>query len=81
MIFFLGSCSGITSADHLLSAESETNQVFPILPNSVISTMQRDFEFYAREKQGPDSSVIRLITSWATEERHVEAFLSKLPPA
>jgi threonine aldolase len=73
--------SGISSAGYLLSAESETNQVFPVLPNLVISTLQEDFDFYVWEKQGPDSSVIRLVTSWATEERHVDAFLSKLPLA
>jgi threonine aldolase len=73
--------AGISSAGYLLSAESETNQVFPILPNSVISMLQEGFQFYVWEKQGPDSSVIRLVTSWATEERHVDAFLSKLPPA
>jgi len=70
--------SGILSAGYVLSAESETNQVFPILPNSVISSLQGDFGFYVWEKHGPDSSVIRLVTSWATEERHVDAFLSKL---
>ncbi|EJL94346.1 threonine aldolase [Herbaspirillum sp. CF444] len=73
--------SGILSAGYLLSAESETNQVFPILPDSVISALQENFEFYVWEKRGPDSSVIRLVASWATEERHVDAFLSKLPPA
>ena len=72
---------GITARGYTLSSETETNQLFPILPNSVISELQKQFAFYVWEKSGDEHSVIRLVTSWATEERQVDAFLAALTPA
>jgi threonine aldolase len=73
--------SGISSAGYQLSAKSETNEAFPILPDTVLSTLQGHFAFCLWEKHGADSSVIRLVASRATEERHVDAFMLKLPMA
>ena len=70
--------AGIVSGGYGLEAETATNQVFPILPDSVISALQRHFAFYVWRKADNDHSAIRLVTSWATEEREVDAFLARL---
>ena len=60
--------SGVAEAGFSLSAETETNQVFAILPNALISKLQNKFQFYIWEKVSCDHSVVRLVTSWATSE-------------
>lgn len=73
--------SGIVSKGYALSAEVETNQIFPILPDAIIATLQAHFAFYVWSKASEGHSVIRLVTSWATDERQVDAFLSRFVPA
>lgn len=73
--------AGILTAGYQLSAETETNQLFPILPNRVIAALQAHFAFYVWSKFDDDHSVIRLVTSWATEEQQVNAFLEHLAAA
>ncbi|KAH6690331.1 threonine aldolase [Plectosphaerella plurivora] len=69
--------SGIAEAGHKLAATTETNQVFPILPNDLITMLQESYSFYVWEKAADgDSSVIRLVTSWATDQKQVKAFIS-----
>ncbi len=70
--------TGIVSAGYVLAAETETNQVFPILPNKVISSLQSHFAFHVWEKKDDHHAIIRLVTSWATEEHKVDLFLSRL---
>ncbi|KIW11423.1 hypothetical protein PV08_10723 [Exophiala spinifera] len=55
-----------------LQATTETNQVFPILPKTVVDALQKDFVFYIWEQLPDDKVVIRLLTSWATNLEHVE---------
>lgn len=59
-------------------ADSSTNQIFPILPNSVIERLEKYFEFYRWSKINSEKSAIRLITSWATDEKKVEEFIQLL---
>jgi threonine aldolase len=70
--------SGIVSSGYGLEAETATNQVFPILPDSVISALQQHFAFYVWRKADNEHSAIRLVTSWATQEHAVDAFLARL---
>lgn len=72
---------GILSAGYTLSADTETNQLFPVLPNAVIASLQPHFAFYVWNKVDDDSSVIRLVTSWATDEAQVTSFLDHLASA
>ena len=58
-----------------LAATTESNQVFPILPNAVIERLQEKFEFYVWEKVDEENSVVRLVTSWATDESQVQLFI------
>ncbi len=69
---------GIVSHGHRLAAQTETNQVFPILPDSLIAALQQDFAFHVWARSDPTHSVVRLVTSWATDERAVDAFLARL---
>ncbi|KAJ5633285.1 hypothetical protein N7490_009624 [Penicillium lividum] len=70
--------SAVIEAGFELSAQTETNQVFAILPNVLILKLQDDFEFHIWEKSDDDHAVIRLVTSWATSESQVIAFTEKL---
>lgn len=70
--------AGIVASGYALEAETATNQVFPILPDSVISALKQHFAFYVWRKSNDDHSVIRLVTSWATQEHQVDAFLTRL---
>ena len=70
--------NGIVAAGYALKSEPEANMVFPELPDAAISVLKQDFEFYVWEKAAQGRSVIRMVTSWATQEQHVDAFLSKV---
>jgi threonine aldolase len=70
--------SGIVSSGYALDAQTATNQVFPILPDSVISALEPFFAFYVWRKSDSGHSVIRLVTSWAIPEQQVDAFLARL---
>lgn len=71
--------AGILAKGHRLSANVETNQVFPVLPNTAIERLQSRFSFYVWSPVDEAHSVIRLVTSWATDAQQVEAFLACLP--
>ena len=57
---------------------SPSNQIFPVLPNSLIEMLEKDYSFYRWKTMDEHHSAIRLVTSWATEERKVIEFVSKL---
>ena len=58
-----------------LYMESPTNQIFPILPNSVIEVLRAGFLFDFIAPAGDDRSVIRFCTSWATPKENVDFLL------
>lgn len=55
-----------------------SNQIFPIFPNPIIDKLSKKYGFYVWKEDKNDTSVIRLITSWATKEEAIEAFLRDL---
>ena len=55
-------------------ARPETNQLFPILPNSLIDKLSEEFLFMIDKEVDEEHSVIRLVTSWATSADSVEKF-------
>ncbi|KAF4774042.1 beta-eliminating lyase [Colletotrichum scovillei] len=67
--------SGIAAAGFSVHAVTETNQVFAVLPMSLIKVLQEHFIFYVWEKRGDDEAVVRLLTTWATEATEVEKFV------
>src|SRR5215831_14025970 len=70
--------AGIKDCGYQLVVEAPTNQVFPIFPNTLIERLQQDYGFHFWEKFDAESSVVRLVTSWATEEKDVSEFLQTL---
>jgi threonine aldolase len=69
---------GITRLGYTFLTASPTNQIFPILPNTVIEKLNPMYRFYIWSKFDETSSTIRLVTSWATREEAVESFLADL---
>lgn len=69
---------GISAAGFQFAYEPTTNQIFPIFPNDLVAKLQEQFAFYVWEAASPNSSVIRLVTSWATTEEAVGNFLRAL---
>ncbi|WP_282636699.1 threonine aldolase family protein [Sphingobacterium thalpophilum] len=58
--------------------ESATNQIFPILPNEVIEHLSQKYQFYIWKSIDSDRAAVRIITSWATDEEMVTAFIEDL---
>src|SRR5215510_3384433 len=69
---------GIKKCGCQLFVEAPTNQVFPIFSNALIEKLQQDYGFHFWEKFNEQSSIVRLVTSWAREEAHVTGFLNDL---
>ena len=59
-------------------ADSYTNQQFPILPNDVLHQLEKDFRFAFLAKVDETHTVVRVCTSWATEETSVWALITAL---
>ena len=57
-----------------LAAETETNQVFVILPRLLVRKLLDRFRFYTWEELDNDRVVVRIVTSWATDELQVDKF-------
>lgn len=55
--------------------DSPTNQIFPIMDNRIIDKLFKDFDFYVWEKIDDNNSAIRLVTSWATENKAIVSFI------
>lgn len=70
--------NGISEAGYSFLTHSPSNQIFPILPDSIIDKLQGKFSFYVWKKIDEYNSAIRLVTSWATEEKQVLDFISDL---
>lgn len=56
-------------------SDTYTNQIFPILSNSLIEKLSEKFEFYVWKKIDDDFSAIRIITSWNTADEPVDEFI------
>ncbi len=70
--------AAISAHSYTFLTDPVSNQIFPILPNSLIQELNRSFEFYIWKKINEQHSAIRLVTSWATKEEAVDAFISQI---
>lgn len=70
--------NGIKGLGYEFLIDSKTNQIFPIIENSKIQILQEIYGFYLWQKISDEESAIRLVTSWATEEKMVDEFLTDL---
>lgn len=64
--------------NYKLKILSDTNQLFPIFENSVLEALEKEFAFELWEKVDENYSVVRICTSWATDEVQVEKIINML---
>lgn len=69
---------GIRDAGFDFKTPPVTNQIFPILPDKLIEHLRKQFDFYEWETLEGDRSVIRLVTSWATQESAIEELIIEI---
>lgn len=69
---------GLQQAGFELAYPLQSNQVFAIISQNRVDKLHQDFAFYEWQKLEADKVIIRLVTSWATDERQVEKFLERL---
>ncbi|MEN8118940.1 MAG: aminotransferase class V-fold PLP-dependent enzyme [Bacteroidota bacterium] len=69
---------GIAELGYNFLSKPESNQIFPILPNSIIEKLGKKHDFYIWSKDKNNMSVIRLVTSWATKNEGIDVFLDDL---
>lgn len=55
-----------------------SNQIFPILPYSVIEQLEKNYDFYVWEPFDATSAVTRLVCSWATTEASIDRLIRDL---
>lgn len=72
---------GIKNAGYSFLTDSPSNQVFPIFPVNLIEKLNQKYAFEIWTKIDNHTSAIRLVTSWATEEKHVLAFIEDMKKA
>ena len=72
--------AGIAELGYPFYLESPTNQIFPIFPDELIHQLEDDFacSYWDWGRPDPQHSITRIVTSWATEEKNVDAFLKAL---
>ena len=68
--------TGLSELGVVFYTDSATNQQFPILPNTVIKALQKDYGFYTWEVLNERESVVRFVTSWATPMAMVDELLT-----
>ena len=55
-----------------------TNQLFPILPDSVLTELAREFSFVTMDKIDETHHAVRFCTSWATTQENVDKLCAAL---
>ena len=70
--------AAIETAGFSLNDPTQTNQLFPILPNDLIERLEQDFAFHRWGPVDEENSAVRLVTSWATEPAQIKRFIGLL---
>ncbi len=58
--------------------KTDTNQLFPILPNVWLKQLESRFQFSFWQKTDEQHSAVRICTSWATTEDNVNALIEAI---
>jgi threonine aldolase len=58
--------------------EGVSNQLFPILKDSVLAELAKEFSFVTMDKIGEDCHAVRFCTSWATKQENVDKLCAEL---
>ena len=70
-----GTLSGLGYTQQI---RGNTNQIFPILPNTLLDKLAPGFTFVRMDRVDEDHTVVRFCTSWATSEAAVDALCAAL---
>ncbi len=65
----------ITAAGFTMFSGSDTNQQFVALPDAMVAKLAGRFEFETWARVDSGSTIIRLVTSWATSDDAVDEFM------
>lgn len=68
----------IRSCGYNMLIEGVTNQIFPILPDSVLEELGKRFTYSEQERVDSQHRAVRFCTSWATKEEDVDALCAVL---
>lgn len=69
---------GISSLGYQFMVDSDTNQIFPIIPNKIVALLETKYLFTRWDSTNRTETVIRLVTSWSTSEKAVKEFIQDL---
>ncbi len=67
--------AAVKACGYSFLTDSTTNQIFPILPKTLIKKLSEKYLFFEWKEMDEQHTALRLITSWATEERIVDEFI------
>ena len=68
----------LTELGYRFMVDNTTNQLFPILPETVLDQLEKEFVFSQMGSIDRGHRAIRICTSWATSKENVEALCKKL---
>lgn len=69
---------GIDKCGYKCLIDTDSNQIFPIFPNEVIKKLSQKYDFGIWSEINENTSSIRLVTSWATDEKMTREFVKDL---
>ncbi|MFK7889083.1 MAG: low specificity L-threonine aldolase [Gammaproteobacteria bacterium] len=69
---------GFIDRGFALFAPTQSNQVFPILEQDAIDQLRSSFSFHDWEPVDAGRMAVRFVTSWATQDEHIDALLHAL---
>ena len=67
--------AGLEKSGIPLLAAAESNQVFPILPDSAVEELRHAVEFEVERRMDASHICIRFVTAWHTTQEDVDALL------
>jgi threonine aldolase len=70
--------NGIKKAGYDFLSKSQSNQIFPIFPDYITKALAEKYEFYMWSKFDKKHTCIRLVTSWASDEKFICKFIDDL---
>lgn len=70
--------NGLQDLGFQFLVDSDTNQQFPIIEKTILEKLSKKYLFSVQKEIDDNKVCIRLVTSWATKEEDVEAFIQDL---
>lgn len=70
--------STLAELGYPLLVNGESNQIFPIFPNSLLKGLEGKFTFMVQEKVDASHTAVRFCTSWSTSAEAVDALCDEL---